>query len=50
MAVEGDVTWDGDAPNNMQTMLQSCAPDMYMILLANVTTINSIKIKAREVK
>ena len=38
--MEGDVTWDGEYADDV---LQNCAPETYIILLTNVTPINSIK-------
>ena len=47
--MEGGLTWSGK--NTMQyigDVLQNCTPETYIILLTNVTPINSIKIKKKE--
>ena len=46
MVMEGDLTWDGE--NTVQhtpDVLQNCIPETYIILLTNVTPIDSINKK-----
>ena len=48
MEMDGDLTWGGE--HTMQytdDILQNCTPETYIILLTNVTPINSIKIEKR---
>ena len=48
MEMDGDLTWGGE--HTMQytdDILQNCTPETYIILLTNVTPINSIKIQKR---
>ena len=44
MVMEGDLTWGGE--HTMQytdDILQNCTPETYIILLTNVTPMNSVK-------
>ena len=42
--MEGDLTWGGEhTVQYTDDVLQNCTPETYIILLNNVTTINSIK-------
>ena len=42
----GDLTWGGEHTTQYtDDVLQNCTPETYIILLTNVTPINSIKIK-----
>ena len=44
--MEGDQTWGGEhTVQYTDDVLQNCAPETPIILLTNVTPINSIKIK-----
>ena len=48
--MEGDLTWD--SKHTIQytgDVLQNCIPDTYIILLTNVTPINSIKNKTETI-
>ena len=46
MVVEGDLTWGGEHTiQYIDDPLQNCTPETYVVLLTNVTPINSIKIK-----
>ena len=43
--MEGDLTWFGEyTVQYIEDVLQNCTPETYIILLTNVTLINSIKI------
>ena len=44
MVMEGDLTWGGEHTiQYIDNVLQDCAPESYIILLTDVTPINSIK-------
>ena len=44
MVTEGDLPVDGEhTTQHTDGVLQSCVPETYIILLSNVTPINSIK-------
>ena len=44
MVMEGDLTWGGEHTiQYTDEVLQNCARETYIILLTNVTPINSIK-------
>ena len=44
MVIEGDLTWGGEHTiQYTDDVLQNCTPETYIILLTNVTLINSIK-------
>ena len=46
MVMEGDLTWGGEHTiHYINDLLQNCTPETYVILLTNVTLINSIKEK-----
>ena len=48
MVMEGDLTWGGEHTIQYATdVLQNYTPETYIILLTNVTPINSIKIKIK---
>ena len=43
MVMEGDLIWDGEHTiQYTDDILQNCKPETYMILLTNVTPINSV--------
>ena len=43
MEMEGNLTWEGEhTMQNTDDVLQNCTPETYIILLTNVTPINSI--------
>ena len=45
MVMEGDLTWGGEhTAQCADDVLQNCTPETCIILLTNVTTINSIKV------
>ena len=45
MVMEGDLTWGGEHTiQYTDDVLQNCTPETCIILLTNVTTINSIKV------
>lgn len=52
MVVEGDLTWGGEhIIQYTDDMLQNCTPETYILLLNNVTPINSIKkVKTNNIK
>ena len=44
MVMEGDLTWGGEhTVQCTDHVLQNCTPETYIILLTDVTPINSIK-------
>ena len=46
MVIEGDLTWGGEHTiQYTDDVLENCTPETYIILLTNVTPINSIKKK-----
>ena len=46
MVMEGDLTWSGEyAVQCTDEVLQNCTPEISIILLTNVSPINSIKSK-----
>ena len=46
MVTEGDLTWGGEHTKQYTDDVgQNCTPKTYIILLTNVTPMNSIKIK-----
>ena len=48
--MEGDFSWDGEHTiQYTDDVLQNCTPETYIILLANATLINSIKINQKEI-
>ena len=48
MVIEEDLAWGGEYTiQRTDDVLQNCTPETYVILLTNVTSINSIK-KAKE--
>ena len=48
MVMEGDLPWCGKYTiRYTDDVLQNCTPETYIILLTNVTPINSIKIQKR---
>ena len=50
MVKERDMTWGGEHTTIQYThdVLQNCTPETYIILLTNVTPINSMKMKKRK--
>ena len=49
--MEGDLTWGGEHKiQYIDDVLQNCTPETYIILLTNVTPINSIKINTVKIK
>ena len=48
MVMEGDLIWSGkDTIQYTDDVLQNCTPEIYIILLTNVTPINSINNKLK---
>ena len=51
MVLKGDLTWGGKhTVKYTNGVLQNCTPETYIILLTNVTPINSIKNKIEKIK
>ena len=51
MLTEGDLTWGAEHTiEDRVDLLQSCTAEPYIILLTNVTPINSINIKTVKIK
>ena len=49
--MEEDLTWDGEHTiQYTDDVLQNCTPETYIILLTNVTPINSIRKKRQQMR